>query len=115
MWFEYWEGKKNEKFKQKDVYYRLMDLKGGPFGGFIFGFLGGLRLPQKTKMYGKTVVLGDILGPKIILFALISGKVVFFWVFQIQRDGCKYAEVSATEREKKKLVYLYRKKCIVVR
>lgn len=70
--------KKNEKFKQKDVYYRLMDLKGGPFGGFIFGFLGGLRLPQKTKMYGKTVVLGDILGPKIILFALISGKVVFF-------------------------------------
>lgn len=70
--------KKNEKFKQKDVYYRLMGLKGGPFGGFILGFLGGLRLPQKTKMYGKTVVLGDILGPKIILFALISGKVVFF-------------------------------------
>lgn len=55
-----------------------MDLKGGPFGGFIFGFLGGLRLPQKTKMYGKTVVLGDILGPKTIVFALISGKVVFF-------------------------------------
>lgn len=101
--------KKNEKFKQKDVYYRLMGLKGGPFGGFILGFLGGLRLPQKTKMYGKTVVLGDILGPKIILFALISGKVVFS---EFSRSSAMAASTRKyrRQRERKKISLLVPKK-----